>query len=84
MSRGRNSIELKAKTFLEFPEVPGFEVVNKEEWLPAIGKAFGYKFGGLDEAALSSLLCINCPDRPNPLPPVVRPKIIELYAYVDI
>ena len=46
--------------------------------------ACGFTFRGLNEALLSSLLCINCPAKPRPLPSGINPKIVELYTYIDI
>ena len=58
-------------------------MTDEDNWLEA-AKECGFRFGGLDEAALSSLLCVNCPDRPRLLPSSMNPKIIELYTYIDI
>ena len=64
--------------------VPGPELVDEDTWLEGLQDACGFRFKGLDESALSSLLCFNCAGRPKPLPLWVNPKVVELYAYIDI
>ena len=64
--------------------VPGLELVDEDTWLEGLQDACGFRFKGLDEAALSSLLCFNCAGRPKPLPLWVNPKVVELYAYINV
>ena len=64
--------------------VPGLELIDEDTWPNDLKNACGFKFGGLDEAALSSLLCFNCGVRGKAVPSWFNPKIVELYAYIDI
>ena len=63
--------------------VPGLELVETDYWFKGT-KGCGFSFKGLDESSLSSLLCINCQDRPRVLPPWINPKIVELYTFLDV
>ena len=69
--------------FSGFTTVPGLELVDTDNWFKGT-KGCGFSFKGLDESSLSSLLCINCQDKPRILPPWINPKIVELYTFIDI